>query len=167
MKALKVFIKHFETPQRSVKIKIQLNFFSLSEIGTGRVKIDQTVVVFIPNLLYFVFIPNQCTLLLLSHQYSSLFPSSAATLFTTRRRSKLQMCVPLQTKYGVFTFYSPSFVAIPSLFNFQLFFQTPYSQNSPSFYSGLESNQPIVRFFFNFMPVVMTTCKLWPSLSRH
>ena len=39
MKALKVFIKPFEAPQRSVKIKIELNFFSSSGIGTGRVMI--------------------------------------------------------------------------------------------------------------------------------
>ena len=38
MKTLKVFIKPFEGPQGSVKIKIELNFFSLSGIGTGEVK---------------------------------------------------------------------------------------------------------------------------------
>ena len=32
MKALKAFIKPFETPQRSVKIKTQLNFFSSSGV---------------------------------------------------------------------------------------------------------------------------------------
>ena len=37
MKAFKEFIKPFEIPQRSVKIKISLNFFSSSKIGTGRV----------------------------------------------------------------------------------------------------------------------------------
>ena len=37
MKALKAFIKPIEAPQRSVKIKIQLIFSSLSGIGTGRV----------------------------------------------------------------------------------------------------------------------------------
>ena len=37
MKALKAFIKPFEATQRSVKIKIELNFFSSSGIGTGRV----------------------------------------------------------------------------------------------------------------------------------
>ena len=36
MKVLKTFIKHFEPPQRIVKIKI--NFLSLSEIRTGRVR---------------------------------------------------------------------------------------------------------------------------------
>ena len=35
---LKVFIKPFEAPQRSVKIKIYVNFFSSSRIGAGRVK---------------------------------------------------------------------------------------------------------------------------------
>ena len=35
---LKRFMKPFEAPQRSAKIKIQLNFFSSSGIGTGRVK---------------------------------------------------------------------------------------------------------------------------------
>ena len=39
MKALQAFIKPFEAPQRHVKIKIQLNFFSLSRIETGRVNI--------------------------------------------------------------------------------------------------------------------------------
>ena len=38
MKALKAFIKSFEVPQRSVKIKILVNFFFLSGIGTLRVK---------------------------------------------------------------------------------------------------------------------------------
>ena len=38
MKAFKAFIKPFEAPQRSVKIKIYLNFLSSSGIGTGRVK---------------------------------------------------------------------------------------------------------------------------------
>ena len=37
MKAFKVFIKPFEAPQRSEKIKILRNFFSSSGIGTGRV----------------------------------------------------------------------------------------------------------------------------------
>ena len=36
--AFKAFIKPFEVPQRSVKIKIQLNFFTLSGIETLRVK---------------------------------------------------------------------------------------------------------------------------------
>ena len=40
MKAFKAFIKPFEAPQRSVKIKIQLNFFSSSRIGTGRVNVE-------------------------------------------------------------------------------------------------------------------------------
>ena len=38
MKAFKAFIRPFEAPQRSAKIKIQLNFFSSSGVGTGRVK---------------------------------------------------------------------------------------------------------------------------------
>ena len=38
MKVFKAFIKPFEVPQRSVKIKIKLNFFSLFGIGTGRVQ---------------------------------------------------------------------------------------------------------------------------------
>ena len=33
-------VKPFEAPQRSVKIKIYLSFFSSSGIGTGRVKIQ-------------------------------------------------------------------------------------------------------------------------------
>ena len=36
MNALKAFIKPFEAPQRSIKIKIYLDFLSLSGIGTGR-----------------------------------------------------------------------------------------------------------------------------------
>ena len=40
MKAFKAFIKPFEAPQSSVKIKIDVNFFFLSGIGTLRVKIQ-------------------------------------------------------------------------------------------------------------------------------
>ena len=39
MKTFKAFIKPFESPQRSVKIKNLVNFFSSSEIETGRVKL--------------------------------------------------------------------------------------------------------------------------------
>ena len=39
MKAFKAFINPFEAPQRNVKIRIQLDFFSSSGIGTGRVKV--------------------------------------------------------------------------------------------------------------------------------
>ena len=39
MNAFKAFIKLFEAPQRSAKIKIQLNFFTLSGIGTLRANI--------------------------------------------------------------------------------------------------------------------------------
>ena len=38
MKAFKVFIKAFEAPQKSVKIKIQVNFLASSGIGKGKVK---------------------------------------------------------------------------------------------------------------------------------
>ena len=38
---LKAFIKPFEVPQRSVKIKIQFNFFTLSGIGTLRVNVRE------------------------------------------------------------------------------------------------------------------------------
>ena len=41
MKAFKAFIKPFEAPQRNVKIKIEVNFLSLSGVGTGKVKISQ------------------------------------------------------------------------------------------------------------------------------
>ena len=34
--AFKAFIKPFEAPQKSMKIKISLNFFSSSRIGAGR-----------------------------------------------------------------------------------------------------------------------------------
>ena len=40
MKVFKVFIKHFESPLRSVKIEIKVNFFSSSGIGKRRVKIS-------------------------------------------------------------------------------------------------------------------------------
>ena len=36
MKAFKAFIKAFEAPQRSVKIKIYVNFLYLSTIGDGK-----------------------------------------------------------------------------------------------------------------------------------
>ena len=38
MKALKAFIKPFEAPQRSVKVKISVNFFLRPELGQGWVK---------------------------------------------------------------------------------------------------------------------------------
>ena len=55
--ALKAFIKPFEAPQRSVKIKIQVNFYllQLSKMhGTGRVKnennfLDETLKAFFIN----------------------------------------------------------------------------------------------------------------------
>ena len=40
MKAFKAFTKHFEAPQRSVKIKIYVNFFSSFGIGVERVNIQ-------------------------------------------------------------------------------------------------------------------------------
>ena len=39
MKAFRAFIKPFEAPQRSMKIKICINSLSLSSIEMGRVKI--------------------------------------------------------------------------------------------------------------------------------
>ena len=45
MKAFKAFIKSFEPPQRSVIIKILVNFFSSSGIGAGRVNVPVKVVV--------------------------------------------------------------------------------------------------------------------------
>ena len=39
MKAFKAFIKSFEAPQRSVKIKIKVNFFCSSRIEAGRVNL--------------------------------------------------------------------------------------------------------------------------------
>ena len=38
MKVFKAFINSFEAPQRSVKVKISLNFFSLSGTGMGMFK---------------------------------------------------------------------------------------------------------------------------------
>ena len=45
MKAFKfkAFIKLFETPQRNVKIIIEVNFFSLSGIGAGKVADEELV----------------------------------------------------------------------------------------------------------------------------
>ena len=42
MKQKKAFIKPFEAPQRSMKIKIQVDFLSLPGIGTGRVNTPST-----------------------------------------------------------------------------------------------------------------------------
>ena len=42
MKTFKAFIKPFEAPQRSAKIKISVNFFSSSGIGRVRVKKKST-----------------------------------------------------------------------------------------------------------------------------
>ena len=50
MKAFKVFIKPFKAPQRSVKIEIYVNFFSLSGIGVGRVKCFLIINTFIRTL---------------------------------------------------------------------------------------------------------------------
>ena len=41
MKVFKAFMKPFEAPKRSVKIKISVNFFALPGIETGRVKTTQ------------------------------------------------------------------------------------------------------------------------------
>ena len=39
MKAFKVFIKPSEAPQRSVEIKVLVNFLCSFKIGTGKVKL--------------------------------------------------------------------------------------------------------------------------------
>ena len=39
MKVFKALVKHFKAPQRSVKIKIYVKFFSLFGIGRRRVKL--------------------------------------------------------------------------------------------------------------------------------
>ena len=41
MKAVKYFMKPFEAGQRSVKIKIEINFLSPFSIGTERAKVLQ------------------------------------------------------------------------------------------------------------------------------
>ena len=66
------------------------------------------------TLLYFV------TIIKTLHQFCSLFPSSTTMLITKRR-----MCPPFQTKYCVFTFYSPPPCLLQPLraINFQFFFQ--------------------------------------------
>ena len=56
MKAFKVFTKPFESPQRSVKMKVLLNFFTLSGIGTLRVNGES---LFNVNVMYtFIFLKN-------------------------------------------------------------------------------------------------------------
>ena len=40
MKAIKTYIKPFEAPQRSVKMKIKLNYFFSFGIGTGKIKYE-------------------------------------------------------------------------------------------------------------------------------
>ena len=45
MKVFKAFIKYFEAPQRSGKIKILRNFFSSPRIETGRVKVKNMMTV--------------------------------------------------------------------------------------------------------------------------
>ena len=40
------FIKPFEVPQRSMKIKIKVNFFSLTGFGTGRIKASGSPLLF-------------------------------------------------------------------------------------------------------------------------
>ena len=52
MKVFNVFIKPFEEPQRSVKIKSLVNFFTLSRIGAGRVKIMINTVKIINDALF-------------------------------------------------------------------------------------------------------------------
>ena len=52
MKALKAFIKPFEAHQRSLKIKIWVNFLLLFEIGTGSVNITMEGKI-IDNVHYF------------------------------------------------------------------------------------------------------------------
>ena len=47
MKAFKAFIKLFKAPQSSVKIKIQLNFFTLSGIGTRRVQVSNASIKYV------------------------------------------------------------------------------------------------------------------------
>ena len=50
MNAFKAFIRHFVTPQRSVKIKIEVHFLSLSRIGMGRDHIKYINLVLYLNL---------------------------------------------------------------------------------------------------------------------
>lgn len=77
-------------------------------------KYNQTIVLKLLNLLnYVTFIKTSC-------QFCSLFPSLTVILFITKRRDKLKMCAPLQTKIGLFTFYS-SFIVNFSLFSFSCF----------------------------------------------
>ena len=57
MKALKTFIKYYEAPQRSVKIKIELNFyFNTTFRNAWDVKVNQ---VFLSITLNMYFYPNK------------------------------------------------------------------------------------------------------------
>ena len=106
-----------------------------------RLKYNQAIVLKLLNLLnYVTFIKTSC-------QFCSLFPSLTLILFITKRRDKLQMCAPLQTKIGLFTFYSP-FIVNLSLLSFSCFF-------SPRlllllFHLGVKStsvkNMPVIHF---------------------
>ena len=69
MKALKAFIKPFEAPQRSVKIKIQVNFFILSGIGTLRGK-DKKAAVLKTSIKLDIFIPQYNYQLMRNHKFS-------------------------------------------------------------------------------------------------
>ena len=50
--ALKAFIKLLETPKRSVKIKIYVNFFYLSRVAAGRVNFIVSVSIAHPLLVF-------------------------------------------------------------------------------------------------------------------
>ena len=56
MKALKAFIKPFEVPQGSVKIKTYVNFLSSSRIGLARVNIMMAIVTIFSSLTFQVLI---------------------------------------------------------------------------------------------------------------
>ena len=71
MKAFKDFVKPFEAPQKSVKIKIYFNFFSSSGIATGRVKrniglIDELMITSNKLFLLLIDIIEKCRLKVLS-----------------------------------------------------------------------------------------------------
>ena len=76
---------------------------------------NRTTVVSLPNLPYFV------TTIKTWHQFCSLFSSSTAILFSTRKSNKLQMCASLWTKNAMLTFYFLKFIVAPCLLTFNCF----------------------------------------------
>ena len=83
MKSFKAFIKPLEAPQRSVKIKIYVNYFPLSGIGAGRVKdpfLDNYSSIQIFNALITPYLPKRFDELLLRFRLRSYLTQSVPLL---------------------------------------------------------------------------------------